>query len=354
MNIFEYMGKYKYEELIFFNDSDTGLKAITCIHSTKLGPSLGGTRLWNYKTEEEAIEDVLRLARGMTLKSAAAGLDLGGGKTVIIGDPEKVKSEAFWRSFGRYVESLNGRYITAEDVNTSPEDMASVALETQFVSGLGGKSGDPSPMTAFGVYQAVKAGAFKTWGDNSLSGKKIAVQGLGHVGYVLCSFLHKEGASLIVSDINQAKVDRVVKEFGAKASSLDDIYSADVDIFSPCGLGAVVNDETIGKFKCKLIAGAANNVLKEEKHGEILKQKGILYAPDYIANAGGIINITFEKESGYDKEAATKATAKIYDRMLEVFRISEEENIATNIAADRMAMDRIEKISRIRSFYLKK
>lgn len=352
MKIFEYMEKYKYEELIFYHDNTTGLKAITCIHSTKLGPSLGGTRLWNYKTEEEAIEDALRLARGMTLKSAAAGLDLGGGKTVIIGDPEKVKSEAFWRSYGRYIESLNGRYITAEDVNTSPDDMDYIARETQFVAGLREKSGDPSPMTAYGVYKAIKASAFKQWKDNSLKGKKVSVQGLGHVGYVLCEFLHKEGAFLVVSDINQSRVDRVVKEFSAKAVSADDIYSQEVDIFAPCGLGAIINDETIPKLKCKIIAGSANNVLKEEHHGDVLKQKGILYAPDYVANAGGVINITFEKESGYDGEAAKRATSKIYDRILEIFKISENENISTNMAAERMAMDRIEKISKIHSVYI--
>lgn len=352
MKIFEYMEKYKYEELIFYHDSTTGLKAITCIHSTKLGPSLGGTRLWNYKNEEEAIEDVLRLARGMTLKSAAAGLDLGGGKTVIIGDPEKVKNEAFWRSYGRYIESLNGRYITAEDVNTNTDDMEYIARETQFVTGLGGKSGDPSPMTAYGVYQAIRASAFKMWGDNSLKGKKISVQGLGHVGYVLCELLHKDGAALIVSDINQGRVDRVVKDFSAKSVPIDDIYSQDVDIFAPCGLGAIINDETIPKLKCKIVAGSANNILKEEHHGEILRQKGILYAPDYVANAGGVINITFEKESGYDYDGAKRATAKIYDRILEIFRISDAENIPTSAAAERIAIDRIEKISKIHSVYV--
>lgn len=351
MDIFNYMEKYAYEQLVFFNDNTTGLKGITCIHSTKLGPSLGGCRLWDYKNEEEAIEDVLRLAKGMTLKSAAAGLDLGGGKTVLIGDPKKVKSEAYWRAFGKYVETLNGRYITAEDVNTSPDDMYYVSKETKHVKGLRHKSGDPSPMTAFGVYNAIKASTFKEWGNNSIKDKRIAVQGLGHVGFYLCDFLHKEGAILFVSDIDNDKVKNVVDKYGATAVSINDIYSQDVDIFSPCGLGGIINDTTIPMFKCRIIAGAANNVLKEDRHGDILKSKGILYAPDYVSNAGGVINITFEGEM-YDRKGALKATEKIYDRLLEIFDISEKENISTNKAADTMAMNRIEKISKINSIFI--
>lgn len=353
MKIFDYIEKYAYEELVFFHDNTTGLKGITCIHSTKLGPSLGGTRIWNYKNEDEAIEDALRLARGMTLKSSAAGLDLGGGKTVLIGDPEKVKSEGYFRAFGRFVESLNGRYITAEDVNTSPEDMEFIAKETQFVKGLRHKSGDPSPMTAYGVYQAIRASAFKYWGDNSLRGKKISVQGLGNVGSHLCKYLYDEGAILTVSDINEKKVKSIMAIYDCKAVAIDDIYSEDADIFAPCGLGAVVNDDTIKQFKCSIIAGAANNVLKEDSHGEILKSKSILYAPDYVANAGGVINISFEGDV-YDKDAALRATEKIYDRLLDIFEISKKENIPTNKAADKMALDRIECLSKIHSTYIRK
>ena len=353
MKIFDYMEKYAYEHLIFFHDATTGLKGITCIHSTKLGPSLGGTRLWNYKNEDEAIEDVLRLAKGMTLKSAAAGLDLGGGRTIIIGDTYEVKSESYFRAFGRFVETLNGRYITAEDVNTSTADMAHVAKETSHVKGLRDKSGDPSPMTAYGVYQAIRASAFKAFGNNSLKDKRISVQGLGQVGTFLTEFLHKEGAKLIVSDINQSRVDNIVSKYGATAVAIDTIYDQDVDIFAPCGLGAVINDDTINRLKCKVVAGAANNVLKEDVHGEMLKQKGIVYAPDYVANAGGVINITFENENSYDKEAALKATDEIYDRILRIFEVADKENITTHKAAEKMALDRIEKISKIHSIYIK-
>ncbi|MBW5382475.1 Leu/Phe/Val dehydrogenase [Brachyspira pilosicoli] len=354
MEIFNYMEKYNYEELVFFNDSKTGLKAITCIHSTKLGPSLGGTRLWNYKSESEAIEDVLRLARGMSLKSACAGLDLGGGKTVIIADPKKVKgNELFWRSYGRFIESLNGRYITAEDVNTSTEEMEYVAKETGFVAGLRSKSGDPSPMTAYGVYMAMKASAFKAFGSDNLGGKKISVQGLGHVGLVLCDYLAKDNAELVVSDIDSDKVKKVVELYKAKEVNVNAIYEQDVDIFAPCGLGAIINDETIPKLKCKVIAGSANNVLKESHHGKILKEKGIVYAPDYVANAGGVINVAMENPV-YNYEAAKSATEKIYDRILEIFEISDRENISTNEAADKLAIQRIESIGEIHSRYIRK
>ena len=354
MNIFENLEKYNYEELVFFNDTETGLKAITCIHSTKLGPSLGGTRLWNYATEEEAIIDVLRLARGMTLKSAAAGLDLGGGKTVIIADPNKVKgNEVFWRSYGKFINSLNGRYITAEDVNTSPVEMDFVAKETNFVVGLRRKSGDPSPMTAYGVYMSIKASAFKAYGNDNLSGKRVSIQGLGHVGMVLCDYLHKDGVELIVSDIDKEKVNNAIKLYNAKAVDVKDIYSQDVDIFAPCGLGAIINDDTIPQFKCKVIAGSANNVLKEAKHGKILKDKGIVYAPDYVANAGGVINVSSES-TGYNYDDAKDATAKIYDRLLQIFETSDRENISTQEAADKVALDRIESLSKIKAKYVRK
>ena len=354
MEIFNYMEKYNYEELVFFNDSKTGLKAITCIHSTKLGPSLGGRRLWNYNNENEAIEDVLMLARGMSLKSACAGLDLGGGKTVIMADPKKVKgNELFWRSYGRFIESLNGRYITAEDVNTSTEEMEYVAKETNFVAGLRSKSGDPSPMTAYGVYMAIKASALKAFGTDNLGGKKISIQGLGHVGLVLCDYLSKDNVHLFVSDIDNDKVKKAVELYKAKEVDVNSIYKQDVDIFAPCGLGAIINDETIPKLKCKVIAGSANNVLKESHHGRILKEKGIVYAPDYVANAGGVINVAMENPI-YNYEAAKSATEKIYNRILEIFEISDRENISTNEAADKLAMQRIESIGEIHSRYIRR
>ena len=290
----------------------------------------------------------------MSLKSACAGLDLGGGKTVIMADPKKVKgNELFWRSYGRFIESLNGRYITAEDVNTSTEEMEYVAKETNFVAGLRSKSGDPSPMTAYGVYMAIKASALKAFGTDNLGGKKISIQGLGHVGLVLCDYLSKDNVHLFVSDIDNDKVKKAVELYKAKEVDVNSIYEQDVDIFAPCGLGAIINDETIPKLKCKVIAGSANNVLKESHHGRILKEKGIVYAPDYVANAGGVINVAMENPI-YNYEAAKSATEKIYNRILEIFEISDRENISTNEAADKLAMQRIESIGEIHSRYIRR
>lgn len=353
MKIFDYMEKYAYEHLVFFHDAATGLKGITCIHSTKLGPALGGTRLLNYKNEDDAIEDVLRLAKGMTLKSAAAGLDYGGGKTVLIGDPKKVKCEAYFRALGRFIETLNGRYITAEDMNTSTEDMAYVAKETSYVKGLRDKSGNPSPMTAYGVYHAMRASAFKAYGSDDIKGKRISIQGIGQVGIPLADILHKAGAKLIVTDNKQSRMDEMVEKYGATAVGIDEIYDQDVDIFSPCARGAVINDTTINRLKCKIIAGAANNVLGEEIHAEVLKEKGILYAPDYVANAGGVINVTHEHEDGYNKEMSVKAIEGIYNRLLTIFEISDKENISTDKAALKMAYDRIETLTKVHSIYVK-
>ncbi|AZR73445.1 leucine dehydrogenase [Anoxybacter fermentans] len=351
MKKFEYMEKYDYEQLVFCYDKTSGLKAIICIHDTTLGPALGGTRMWVYENEDDAILDALRLARGMTYKAAAAGLNLGGGKTVIMGDPKKDKSEELWRAFGRYVQSLNGRYITAEDVGTSVEDMDYVAMETDYVTGLSGTSGDPSPMTAFGVYKGMKACCKEVYGSDSLEGKVVAVQGLGHVGYYLCKHIHEEGGKLIVTDIDQERIDKVVKEFGATAVAPDEIYGVECDIFAPCALGAVVNDETIPQFKCRIIAGAANNVLKEERHGDIIHEKGILYAPDYVINAGGLINV-YHELLGYNRDNVLRDVAKIYDRILKVIEISKRDNIPTYKAADIMAEERIEKMGRVRSNYI--
>lgn len=352
MKKFEYMAKYGYEQMVYFYDKETGLKGITCIHDTTLGPALGGTRLWNYATEEEAELDALRLARGMTYKNAVSGLNLGGGKTVLIGDASKVKSEAYWRAFGRYVQSLNGRYITAEDVNTNTDDMDYIAMETDHITGLRKTSGDPSPFTALGVYWGIKASCQEKYGSNSVKGKKIAVQGVGHVGYYLCKYLHEEGAELVIADIKQENIDRVVNEFGATVVGPNDIYSVECDVYAPCALGATVNDETIPQLKCDIVAGSANNVLKEEKHGDMLAEKGILYAPDYVINAGGVINV-YQEIIGYDRQESENKVIKIYDRLLEIFKIAKAENITTAEAADRMAERRIQVIGNVRKNYIK-
>ncbi|MDR2182775.1 MAG: leucine dehydrogenase [Clostridiales bacterium] len=361
MNKFGYMEKYGYEQLCFFHDKSTGLKAITAIHNTVLGPALGGSRFWNYAHEDEAIEDALRLARGMTYKSALAGLALGGGKTVIWGDPaalrkDPIKREAFWRAFGRYLEGLNGRYITAEDVGTSTQDMVYVNMETDHVVGLPGRSGDPSPYTARGVFKSILACCKHVYGSDDLTGKVVAVQGVGNVGYYLCKYLHDNGAKLIISDIKQESIDKIVKEFGATVVGLKEIYSVECDIYAPCALGATVNDETIPQFKCKIICGGANNVLKDAAaHGKALQDKGIIYAPDYLANAGGVINVSYERaEFGYVEEAALRDIDFIYTRMLDILTIAKETGRLTHQVADELAEKRITAMRDIKCIYTHK
>jgi leucine dehydrogenase len=355
MEIFQYMEKYDYEQLVFCQDKASGLKAIIAIHDTTLGPALGGTRMWTYENEESAIEDALRLARGMTYKNAAAGLNLGGGKTVIIGDPKKDKNEEMFRAFGRYIQGLNGRYITAEDVGTTEEDMDIIHDETDFVTGISpvfGSSGNPSPVTAYGVYRGMKAAAKEAFGSDSLEGKVVAVQGVGNVAYNLCRHLHEEGARLIVTDINKEAVERVVHEFGARAVDPADIYSQECDIYSPCALGATINDETLPVLKAKVIAGAANNQLKETRHGDLIHQKGIVYAPDYVINAGGVINVADELY-GYNKDRALKKVEGIYNNIERVIAISKRDGIPTYQAADRLAEERIDRVRRSRSQFLR-
>ncbi len=355
MEIFKYMEKYDYEQLIMCQDKESGLKAIIAIHDTTLGPALGGCRMWTYASEEQAIEDALRLARGMTYKNAAAGLNLGGGKTVIIGDPFKDKNEEMFRALGRFIQGLNGRYITAEDVGTTVSDMDIIHEETNFVTGISpafGSSGNPSPITAYGVYLGMKAAAKEAFGEESLKGKKIAVQGLGNVAYTLCEYLHKDGAQLIVTDINEKAVDRVVENFGATAVAPDEIYKQEADIFAPCALGAIINDETIPQLKAKVIAGSANNQLQESRHGQILHEKGILYAPDYVINAGGVINVADELY-GYNHDRAMKRVETIYDSLTKIFAISKEEDIPTYAAANRLAEQRIARVAKSRSQFLK-
>ncbi|GAQ17538.1 leucine dehydrogenase [Oceanobacillus picturae] len=354
MEIFTYMEKYDYEQLVFCQDKSSGLKAIIAIHDTTLGPALGGTRMWTYKSEEDAIEDALRLAKGMTYKNAAAGLNLGGGKTVIIGDPKKDKNPEMFRAFGRYIQGLNGRYITAEDVGTTVHDMDLIHLETDFVTGISpesGSSGNPSPVTAYGVYKGMKAAAMEAYGSDSLEGKTVAIQGVGNVAYALCEFLHEEGAKLIVTDINKQSVERAVEAFNATAVDPDDIYDVDCDIYAPCALGATVNDDTINRLKAKIIAGSANNQLKSSKHGDIIHEKGIVYAPDYVINSGGVINVADELV-GYNQKRAMKKVETIYDSLTRVFEISRTDNIPTYVAADRMAEERIEAKRNSRSQFL--
>lgn len=354
--IFDYLEKYDYEQLVFCQDKNSGLKAIIAIHDTTLGPALGGTRMWTYASEEDAIIDALRLARGMTYKAAAAGLNLGGGKTVIIGDPRKHKSEELFRAFGRFIQGLNGRYITAEDVGTTVADMDMIHLETEFVTGVSpafGSGGNPSPVTAYGVYKGMKASAVEAYGSDSLAGKVVAVQGVGNVAYSLCQYLHEEGAKLIVTDINKENVERAVRHFGATAVGIDEIYGVDCDIFSPCALGAVINDNTIPQLKAKVIAGSANNQLKEERHGDLIHEMGIVYAPDYVINAGGLINVGDELLGTYNKERAMKKVETIYDTILKIFEISKRDAIPAYQAADKLAEERIEKVRNSRSTFLR-
>jgi|SRR5699024_1880186 len=344
MDVFSLLETSDFEQLIYCNDNSSGLKAIIAIHDTTLGPALGGTRMWPYNSEKEALEDVLRLARGMTYKNAAAGLNLGGGKAVIIGDPNTDKSEALFRAFGRYVESLNGRYITAEDVGTFEEDMDFIHMETEYVTGTSdGGVGDPSPVTALGIYYGMKATAKEAFGSDSLQSKTIAVQGVGQVAYNLCKYLYEEGAKLIVTDINEEAVARAVRDFNAQAVEPDEIYDVECDVYSPCALGGTINDDTISRLKAKAIAGSANNQLEKETHGITLHEKGIVYAPDYVINSGGVINVA-EELVGYDRERALKKVESIYTILTDVFTISREKNIPTSVAANERAERRIKSI----------
>jgi len=353
LEIFNYMQKYNYEQLVLCHDEASGLRAIIAIHDTTLGPALGGCRMWTYSSEDEAIEDALRLARGMTYKNAAAGLNLGGAKAVVIGDPRKDKSEALFRALGRYVETLGGRYITAEDVGTTIEDMEYIRMETKYVAGLGEGSGDPSPITALGVFHGIRAACKEVFGTDDVAGRKVAIQGIGNVGYNLAKYLKKAGAELIVTDIFEDNVNKAVKELGAKAVKPDEIIGVECDIFSPCALGAIINDETIDKLKCKAVAGSANNQLKEDRHGDMLEQKGILYVPDYIINAGGVINVAAEFEpGGYSREKAVKKVEALYNAVLEVIEIAKKENIPTYKAADRLAENRINLLAKVRKNYV--
>lgn len=354
MLTFELIEKHgEHEQVVFCHDKDCGLKAIIAVHNTTLGPALGGTRMWAYKSEEDALIDVLRLSKGMTYKASAAGLNLGGGKAVIIGDPKKDKTEAMFRTFGAYVNSLNGKYITAEDVGTTVNDMAYVFMETPYVTGIPvsfGGSGDPSPFTAHGVLMGIKASVKEKLKTDSLKGVRVAVQGLGNVGYHLVEYLVKEGAVVSITDIDKEKVKKTADKFQLTAVDPDQIVTSECDVFAPCALGAVVGDSNISKLKCKIIAGGANNQLAEHRHGDQLMELGILYAPDYVINAGGLMNVFVELE-GYSRERAFEKTSQVYENLMQVYRIASAEKIATHRAADRLAETRIKSIANLRQHH---
>lgn len=351
-DVFKVLEDMGHEQVVFCNDSSVGLKAIIGIHNTVLGPALGGTRLWNYSSDKEAFVDVLRLSRGMTFKAAISGLNLGGGKAVIIGDAATAKNEAMLRRFGKFIESLNGKYVTAEDVNMTPRDMEYIAMETRHVSGLSesiGGGGDPSPATAYGVYVGMKACAKKVYGADSLKNKKIIVQGIGSVGMHLCELLHKEGAKLYVNDIYEERKSKAAEKYSAIAVENDDLFGIEADIYSPCALGASLNDTTIGKLNCAIVAGAANNQLKDEDaHGDMLIKRGIVYAPDFLINAGGLINVGIDYLGGWSRERVYTKIEQIYETTLSILNKAEQENINTQKAAIALAVQRIKDIGKVK------
>ncbi|HKL51886.1 MAG TPA: Glu/Leu/Phe/Val dehydrogenase dimerization domain-containing protein [Wenzhouxiangellaceae bacterium] len=349
MNLFETIHTTEHEQVVFCHNKDAGLKGIIAIHNTTLGPALGGLRMWPYATEQEALDDVLRLSRGMTYKAAVAGLNLGGGKSVLIGDPRTDKSEALFRSFGRFIDSLNGRYITAEDVGIDVNDMEYVFQETDNCVGVHqvhGGSGDPSPFTAFGTLQGIRASLQHKFGNEEVGDYSYAVQGVGHVGFELVKLLRNEGAKVFVTDINEEAVNQCV-ELGCEAVGLDDIYEVDADVFCPTALGAVVNEQTIPRFKFKIVCGAANNQLATNESGDELEARGIIYAPDYAVNAGGLMNVSIEFE-GYNRERAKRMMRTIYYNVSKIFQIAERDNIPSWKAADRMAEERVTTIGKLK------
>ncbi|GAB4397765.1 MAG: Glu/Leu/Phe/Val dehydrogenase [Microscillaceae bacterium] len=353
-SVFAQMSQMEHEQVVFCHDANTGLKAIIAIHNTVLGPSAGGTRMWVYAHEADALRDVLRLSRGMTYKNAIAGLHIGGGKAVIIGNPREHKSEMLFRAFGKFVNSLHGKYITAEDVGITTDDIEFMALETPFVAGkpeYQGGSGDPSPVTAYGVYMGMKAAVKKAYGSESLSGKRVAVQGAGHVGEYLIEHLVKENANVFVSDFYEDRTAEMVQKYGVKGVEKEEIYDLDVDIYAPCALGATINDQTLAKLKCDIIAGAANNQLEDEqRHADLCREKGILYAPDFLINSGGIINVYYEIAGNYNRAQVYKHAERIYDYTWSLWQKAETEQINNHQAALKMALNRIEAATHLKSW----
>jgi leucine dehydrogenase len=331
-------GDGEYEHVASAVEGD--YRGFIAIHSTALGPAVGGTRFWRYPSDEDAIRDLLRLARGMTYKNALAGIPFGGGKSIILRHNDLIDREPLFRAHGRFVDTFGGRYITAEDVGTNPDDMEIVRRETAHVAGLRGRSGDPSPFTARGVFRAMQAAAKYRWGSETLSGRMVALQGCGHVGYYVASHLHGAGASMIATDVDEAKLQRVVKEFGATPVMPDEIYGVTADLFAPCALGGIINDQSIAQLKVEIVAGGANNQLLAEKHGDELSRRGILYVPDYAANVGGVINGCREL-LGWEAPQSSAKVDEIYDTLLDIFKTAETEGIPTYRAADRLAEERL-------------
>lgn len=347
MSVFSHKEFDQHEQVSFFHDAQSGLKAIISVHNTNLGPALGGCRMWAYESDEAAIKDVLRLSRGMTYKAAITGLPLGGGKSVIIGD-KKMKTADMMRAMGRAVDNMGGRYIVAEDVGTTVEDMGHINSQTKHVVGIShgtAGSGDPSPTTALGVFTGLKAAVRFRMGRNDLKGLKVAVQGLGNVGYNLCRHLHEAGAQLFVTDMAADRVDMASREFGAMPVALNSIYDVEADVFAPCALGGIINDETLPRIKAKVVAGAANNQLAEARHGDALRRAEILYAPDYLVNAGGLIAVYFEHVAratgkAFDAKAVADMVAKIDTTATSIFEMADKEDISCGTAADRIAESR--------------
>ncbi len=346
MELFEQMTSMGHEKVLVCSNPGVGLKAIIAVHNTVLGPGLGGCRMWPYESEDEAMLDALRLSRGMTYKAAATGLNLGGAKAVIIGDSKKDKTEELLRAFGRSVESLSGLYITAEDVGMRMQDMEVILGETRWVTGVSeahGGSGDPSPVTAYGVLQGIKAAVEWKFGSADLAGRKVAIQGLGSVGRYLAENLIREGASVVGTDVDSEAIDKA-KQLGVEIVEVDDIVGVDCDVFSPCALGASINPDTIPKLQCAIVAGGANNQLAdEERDGKALTDAGILYAPDYVINAGGLINV-YNELNGYNRERALLMTRHIYDNVHRIFEVAEEQSTSTHLAANHLAEARINRM----------
>ncbi len=340
MEVFREIEARGVEQVVFWSEPAVGYRGIIAVHDTTLGPGMGGTRFWDYATDEDALRDVVLLARAMTYKAALAGLDSGGGKSVILGNNRRSDREALFLAHGRAVASLGGRYIAAEDVGTSADDMEFVRRETEFVAGLHGRSGDPSPLTAYGVAQAIRAAASERYGNGSLEGIRVSVQGLGNVGAHLCEILAEEGARLTVTDIDAGRVDRVVQRLRAEAAAPEDIYDVEADVFAPCALGGVINDETIPRLRVDIVAGGANNQLRERRHEGELRERGILYAPDYVGNAGGLISIYGERR-GWSRERARGKVAEIFDTLCRVFGLARSEGTTPADAADRLAEERL-------------
>jgi leucine dehydrogenase len=337
-NLCEIYADTEHEKIVLWSDSASDYRGIIAIHSTALGPALGGTRFWNYLSDEEASYDALRLARAMSFKNALAGLPFGGGKAVIIGDNQTANREKIFRAHGRFVETLAGRFITAEDVGTSPADMEYVRSETRHVGGLPGLSGDPSPVTAHGVFRAIQACAQHRWGTSDISGRTVAVQGCGKTGYALAWELQQAGAKLVVADLNSEKTKRVVDEFGAKETSPAEIFRVRADILAPCSLGGIINDETIPQLKVEIVAGCANNQLLAEPHGDALHKAGILFAPDYVSNAGGVMSGCQELLGWTSIETLTRVDA-IYDKVLAILNSAATAGLAPSRMADQMARE---------------